>query len=34
VYACHDWQDPALGRRSMQLMAEQVMPRVNAALKA
>jgi len=25
--------DPALGKRSMQLMAEQVMPRVNAALK-
>jgi hypothetical protein len=24
--------DPALGRRSMQLMAEQVMPRVNAAI--
>ncbi|HTQ78258.1 MAG TPA: LLM class flavin-dependent oxidoreductase [Burkholderiales bacterium] len=34
VYACHDWLDPALGRRSMQLMAEQVMPRVNAALEA
>jgi len=33
LYACHDWLDPALGRRSMQLMAEQVMPRVNAALK-
>ena len=32
-YPCHDWVDPALGRRSMQLMAEQVMPRVNAALK-
>ena len=31
-YACHDWVDPALGRRSMQLMAEQVMPRVNAAI--
>jgi alkanesulfonate monooxygenase SsuD/methylene tetrahydromethanopterin reductase-like flavin-dependent oxidoreductase (luciferase family) len=31
-YACHDWADPALGRRSMQLMAEQVMPRVNAAI--
>ncbi len=30
--ACHDWIDPALGKRSMQLMAEQVMPRVNAAL--
>jgi alkanesulfonate monooxygenase SsuD/methylene tetrahydromethanopterin reductase-like flavin-dependent oxidoreductase (luciferase family) len=34
VYACHDWLDPALGRRSMQLMAEEVMPRVNAALKS
>jgi alkanesulfonate monooxygenase SsuD/methylene tetrahydromethanopterin reductase-like flavin-dependent oxidoreductase (luciferase family) len=33
MYPCHDWLDPALGRRSMELMAEQVMPRVNAALK-
>lgn len=33
LYACHDWLDPALGRRSMQLMAEEVMPRVNAALR-
>jgi len=33
-YPCHDWVDPALGRRSMQLMAEQVMPKVNAALRA
>ena len=32
LYACHDWMDPTLGRRSMQLMAEEVMPRVNAAL--
>jgi len=32
VYAGMDWVDPALARRSMQLMAEQVMPRVNAAL--
>ncbi|HEX6157489.1 MAG TPA: LLM class flavin-dependent oxidoreductase [Burkholderiales bacterium] len=32
-YPCHDWVDPALARRSMQLMAEQVMPRVNQALK-
>ena len=31
-YPCHDWVDPALGKRSMQLMAEEVMPRVNAAL--
>jgi alkanesulfonate monooxygenase SsuD/methylene tetrahydromethanopterin reductase-like flavin-dependent oxidoreductase (luciferase family) len=32
LYACHDWVDPVLAKRSMQLMAEQVMPRVNAAL--
>jgi alkanesulfonate monooxygenase SsuD/methylene tetrahydromethanopterin reductase-like flavin-dependent oxidoreductase (luciferase family) len=32
VYAMHDWMDPKLARRSMQLMAEQVMPQVNAAL--
>jgi alkanesulfonate monooxygenase SsuD/methylene tetrahydromethanopterin reductase-like flavin-dependent oxidoreductase (luciferase family) len=32
LYAGHDWADPALARRSMVLMAEQVMPRVNAAL--
>lgn len=34
VYAGMDWVDPALSKRSMQLMAEQVMPRVNAAIKA
>ena len=32
LYACHDWMDPALARRSMQLMAEEVLPRINAAL--
>ena len=32
VYAGMDWVDPQLARRSMQLMAEKVMPRVNAAL--
>jgi alkanesulfonate monooxygenase SsuD/methylene tetrahydromethanopterin reductase-like flavin-dependent oxidoreductase (luciferase family) len=32
VYAGMDWADPALGKRSMQLMAEQVMPRVNTAI--
>jgi alkanesulfonate monooxygenase SsuD/methylene tetrahydromethanopterin reductase-like flavin-dependent oxidoreductase (luciferase family) len=32
LYACHDWVDPALAKRSMQLMAEEVMPRINAAL--
>jgi alkanesulfonate monooxygenase SsuD/methylene tetrahydromethanopterin reductase-like flavin-dependent oxidoreductase (luciferase family) len=31
VYAGMDWVDPQLGKRSMQLMAEEVMPRVNAA---
>jgi alkanesulfonate monooxygenase SsuD/methylene tetrahydromethanopterin reductase-like flavin-dependent oxidoreductase (luciferase family) len=34
LYACHDWIDPTLAKRSMQLMAEQVMPRVNAAIGA
>ena len=29
VYANIDWADPALARRSMQLMAEEVMPRIN-----
>ena len=32
VYAGMDWADPSLAQRSMQLMAEQVMPRVNAAI--
>ena len=32
VYTGHDWRDAELGRRSMILMAEQVMPRLNAAL--
>lgn len=32
LYAGHDWADPALGRRSMELMATEVMPRVNAAI--
>ena len=34
VYAGMDWTDPALARRSMELMAEEVMPRVNAAIDA
>ena len=33
VYAGMDLVDPALGRRSMELMAHEVMPRVNAALR-
>jgi alkanesulfonate monooxygenase SsuD/methylene tetrahydromethanopterin reductase-like flavin-dependent oxidoreductase (luciferase family) len=32
VYAGMDWVDPVLTRRSMELMATEVMPRVNAAL--
>ena len=32
VYASMDWVDETLTKRSMQLMAEQGMPRVNAAL--
>jgi alkanesulfonate monooxygenase SsuD/methylene tetrahydromethanopterin reductase-like flavin-dependent oxidoreductase (luciferase family) len=34
LYAGHDWVDPALGRRSMELMATEVLPRVNAAIAA
>ncbi len=32
LYAGHDWADVKLARRSMQLMAEEVMPAVNAAI--
>jgi alkanesulfonate monooxygenase SsuD/methylene tetrahydromethanopterin reductase-like flavin-dependent oxidoreductase (luciferase family) len=32
VYAGHDWVDPELSRRSMELMATEVIPRVNAAI--
>jgi alkanesulfonate monooxygenase SsuD/methylene tetrahydromethanopterin reductase-like flavin-dependent oxidoreductase (luciferase family) len=32
VYAGMDWVEPALNKRSMQLMAEEVMPQVNAAI--
>ncbi len=34
VYAGMDWVDPALARRSMELMATEVMPRVNKAIGA
>jgi alkanesulfonate monooxygenase SsuD/methylene tetrahydromethanopterin reductase-like flavin-dependent oxidoreductase (luciferase family) len=34
VYAGMDWVDPALARRSMELMANEVMPRVNKAIGA
>nr|WP_137389309.1 LLM class flavin-dependent oxidoreductase [Rhodoligotrophos defluvii] len=32
VYAGHDWADPQIARRSMILMAEKVLPAVNAAI--
>ena len=32
VYCGMDWVDPALSRRSMELMANEVMPRVNSAI--
>ena len=34
LYAGHDWMDPTLAKRSMELFATEVMPRVNAAIKA
>ena len=34
LYAGKDWKDPVLGRCSMVLLAEKVMPKVNAALSA
>ena len=34
VYAGMDWVDEGLTKRSLQLMAEQVMPRVNTAIAA
>lgn len=34
VYAGHDWKDERLGRRSMELFATEVMPRVNRAIGA
>ncbi len=33
LYCGHDWVDPTLAQRSMELMATEVMPRVNAALR-
>lgn len=32
VYAGHDWAEPALAKRSMELMATEVMPRLNRAV--
>ena len=34
MYVGHDWMDVPLARRSMELMAEKVMPAVNAAIGA
>lgn len=31
LYTGHDWADPALARRSMELMANEVQPRINRA---
>jgi alkanesulfonate monooxygenase SsuD/methylene tetrahydromethanopterin reductase-like flavin-dependent oxidoreductase (luciferase family) len=33
LYAGHDWVDARLGKRSMELMAGEVMPRINDAIK-
>ena len=32
LYTGHDWADPALSRRSMELMAHEVWPRITKAL--
>ena len=32
LYAGHDWQDKKLALRSMELMAEKVLPKVDAAI--
>ena len=32
LYAGKDWEDRSLGIRSMALMAEKVMPEINAAI--
>lgn len=32
LYAGQDWKDPTLGRRSMVLLAEKVLPKINAAI--
>ena len=29
VYAAHDWVNPELSKRSMELMANEVMPQLN-----
>lgn len=32
LYACHDWVDSKLAKRSMELMATKVMPKINEAI--
>ena len=34
LYAGKDWRDPALAKRSMTLLAEKVLPKVTAAIRA
>lgn len=34
LYAGKDWRDPELAKRSMVLLAEKVLPKINAAVKA
>ena len=34
LYAGHDWADARLARRSMELMAEKVMPALNDAIES
>ena len=34
IYAGHDWADPDLAKRSMVLMAEKVLPKINGAIAA
>ncbi|HKQ76983.1 MAG TPA: hypothetical protein VJ810_25030 [Blastocatellia bacterium] len=34
LYIGHDWTDPALARRSMELAANEVWPRINRATHA
>jgi hypothetical protein len=29
VYAAHDWVEPELSKRSMELMSKEVMPKLN-----
>jgi alkanesulfonate monooxygenase SsuD/methylene tetrahydromethanopterin reductase-like flavin-dependent oxidoreductase (luciferase family) len=33
LYTGHDWTDPALARRSMELMANEVWPRIDRAVR-